>query len=103
MRPLLDLQGRVATGKCDYVRATLEHLQKATAAEWRPCRPKHFVERQGKDLDSITDLMLARWNTINPNKSCGCDGVHPSWIKLFDTNKADDNFKVGVILKSSLL
>lgn len=76
--PLLDKNGKVITSISEYVNASKDHLSKATGCIWSKGIARSLVHLPDKDKDTLVKMMIDQIKMINLNKSCGCDGVHPS-------------------------
>lgn len=100
--PMLDNKGKVVTSIKDYINCAVAHLEKATGQSWVKYSPHSMYDLDKDDKYKIVNMMVSEINNVNVNKSCGSDGIHPSWIREFDTCLPSDVFQIKDILSNSL-
>ena len=91
----------IIASKSKYIEATIEHLEKSTASKWQKCKPRGLDSYSAKHKETLVEMMT-QLDKINPKKTCGADGIHPSWIKEFDITNTDDLKHIKELLKNSL-
>ena len=100
--PMLDDKGATITSKKEYVNAAIAHLEKATASTLKKIKPKCLEKFTDEERETIVNMMIPQLPYINSNKSCGSDGVHPSWINEYDINDPYDVGKIKSLLLNSM-
>ena len=93
--------GRVITNHYEYIEETIKCIEKATQQQLHKTNPRR-IEIPKHQVEDVVRAMANQWQNVDPGKSCGPDGVHPSLLKTLKPWKEADKGKITNILRSSL-
>jgi hypothetical protein len=78
-----------------------EKLEQATNQGHRFIKPQR-TRANTRESNLYLDWMMVGINIANTSSSCGTDGVHPSWIRVYDRQHKPHADRIKDILATSL-
>ena len=100
--PLTREDGKVITNHHELIHETVKCVEKATMQKLQKTNPKG-IEIPNILREDVVHAMANQWLNVDPGKSCGPDGVHPSFLKTLKPWKGEDRKKILNVIRSSLV